>query len=287
MQILVTGKNGQLGSEIQQLKCNYPEYNFVFTDRNELDISDEKSVKSFFLKNEIDLIINCAAYTAVDKSEDEVELSYCTNVTGVKNLIEICENTNKKLIHISTDYVFDGTSNIPYKESDPVNPISVYGKTKREGEEIVLNSTVDALIIRTSWIYSSFGNNFVKTMLRIGKDKERLDVIYDQIGTPTYAKDLANACLSLVSKTNQWQKDQKIYHFSNEGITSWYDFATAIMEISEIDCTVMPIETFQYITKAVRPQYSVLNKRKIKDDFKIEIRHWRSALNEMLKELTA
>ncbi|MDA8641743.1 dTDP-4-dehydrorhamnose reductase, partial [Flavobacteriaceae bacterium] len=228
--ILVTGGNGQLGSELREVAHNYPEYSFFFTDVSDLDISKHIDVKEFVIKNEINTIINCAAYTAVDKAEEEFELSNKINNLAVNNLAVIAKEFNIKLIHISTDYVFDGTNHKPYKESDATNPKSVYGKTKLDGELAIKKiNPANTIIIRTSWVYSNYGNNFLKTMLRLGKERKELGVIVDQIGTPTYARDLAKRVLEILPKINN--ENVELFHFSNEGVCSWYDFASAIFEI--------------------------------------------------------
>ncbi len=287
MKILVTGSNGQLGSEIRELYPKYKNTECVFKDITELDICDSESVKSLIIDEHINAVINCAAYTSVDKAEENVEIAERVNSTGVYNLVEALDKVNGKLIHISTDYVFDGNNFKPYEESDPTCPIDVYGSTKRAGELAVINSKIDAVVIRTSWLYSSFGDNFVKTMLSLGKKKESLNVISDQIGTPTYARDLAKVCLEILSSPNKENinKNGKIYHYSNEGFASWYDFAVLIMEIAELNCKVKPIQTKDYPTKAKRPLYSVLNKKKIKADFKIEIPEWEESLKECIIKL--
>jgi dTDP-4-dehydrorhamnose reductase len=286
MNILVIGSNGQLGSEIKDLAVNYTKFSFFFMNLPELDICNSSQLNIFIKENNINTVINCAAYTAVDKAEEDAEIAEQVNAKGVLNLVNVLEKVDGKLIHISTDYVFDGTSFVPYKESDEVNPIGVYGNTKRRGELAVINSSIDGVVIRTSWLYSSYGNNFLKTMLRIGNEKENLGVIFDQVGTPTYARDLAKTCLDILSDESLDNISEKgeIYHYSNEGVISWYDFAKAIMEISNIDCKVRPIETKDYPTLAKRPQYSVLNKSKIKTDFKIEIPYWRDSLKECIEK---
>ena len=287
MNILVTGANGQLGSEIRSLSENFVDFNFIFKDLPDLDICNFLELENFVNKNKIDSIINCAAYTAVDKAEEESAIAQKVNADGVLNLVKVLEKVNGKLIHISTDYVYDGKSFMPYKETDEVSPIGVYGNTKREGELSVINSGIDGLVIRTSWLYSSYGNNFVKTMLRLGNDRDELGVIFDQVGTPTYARDLALSCLSILlkSKENKISLKGKVYHFSNEGVASWYDFAKAIMVIGNVNCRVNPIETKEYPTPAKRPHYSVLNKSKIKNDFGIEIPYWRDSLSECILKL--
>lgn len=282
MNILVTGKNGQLGSEIKAISNQYQNFNFLCTDIEELDITNKKAINSFFKNNTIDLIINCAAYTAVDKAEDDFEIANKVNNLAVQYLVEAAETYNSKIIHISTDYVFDGSTCIPYKEDKEVSPLGVYGQTKLEGEEHILHAKTQGLIIRTSWVYSEFGNNFVKTMLRLGKEKESLGVIGDQIGTPTNAKDLAYACLDIANQTKQWE-DNQIYHYSNLGVCSWYDFAFEIMQQANLNCKINLIETTDYPTKAKRPQYSVLNKKKITEKFNVKNHHWTISLKRTIK----
>jgi dTDP-4-dehydrorhamnose reductase len=287
MKVLITGSNGQLGSEIIDLACDYENLECVFKDLPELDICDTEVLNTFIIDQHINAVINCAGYTAVDKAEEDLVTASKVNAKGVLNLVNALKKVDGKLIHISTDYVFDGNHSQPYKESDPVSPKGVYGETKRAGELAVLNSSIDAIVIRTSWLYSAYGNNFVKTMLRLGNDKESTQVVFDQIGTPTFAKDLAKTCLDILSNTDSTSisKKGKIYHYSNEGVTSWYDFARAIMEISNIDCNIIPIETKDYPTQAIRPLYSVLDKSKITSDFKVTIPHWRDSLANCLKKI--
>lgn len=287
MKVLITGSKGQLGSEIKELKSDYPQLEFVFKDLPDLNICNANFLNTFILENNINAVINCAAYTAVDKAEDDVEISEQVNVKGVLNLVNALKKVNGKLIHISTDYVFDGSNSEPYKESDKVNPLGVYGKTKRDGELFVIKSAIDSIIIRTSWLYSSFGNNFVKTMYRLGNEKNSLSIIYDQIGTPTYARDLAKVCLDIISisDTKRISSNGKVYHYSNEGVTSWYDFACSVMELSGSDCKVKAIQTIDYPTIAKRPHYSVLNKAKIKNDFNIEIPYWKESLKDCIDKL--
>jgi dTDP-4-dehydrorhamnose reductase len=281
--ILVTGSNGQLGSEIQQLVSE--KVNFFFTDINELDITDEKAIIQFCRKHSIKTIINCAAYTAVDKAESEFKLADKINNLAVKYLSRVSKEQQIKLIHVSTDYVFTGTNYRPYIESDKPNPQSVYGSTKLAGERAITEvSPEGAIIIRTSWVYSSFGNNFVKTMRHLGAERDSLNVIFDQVGTPTYAKDLAKAILEIVNAEKE-NINPELYHFSNEGVASWYDFAKEIMEIEKLTCQVLPIETKDYPTPAKRPHYSLLNKSKIKQEFGIKIPHWKDSLKECLKEI--
>ena len=287
MNILITGSNGQLGSEIRELSVFYKAVNFIFKDLPGLDICDFDKLQNFIIKNNITTVINCAAYTAVDKAEEDEQIAKKVNTEGVSNIVNALQKVNGKLIHISTDYVFNGDHFLPYKESDPVSPIGVYGKTKRAGELAVINSDIDSIVIRTSWLYSSYGNNFVKTMLRLGSEKENLGVIFDQIGTPTYARDLAKTCLEILTGVNALKisKNENLYHYSNEGVASWYDFAISIMELGGVNCKVKPIQTKDYPTLAKRPQYSVLNKSKIKTDFKIEIPYWRDSLKDCIEKI--
>lgn len=272
---LVTGANGQLGNELK-LKL---QDKAVYVDKDELDITDAEAVKNFVSARNFDAIINCAAYTAVDKAESDEKLAELINVEGPKNLAA----TGVPLIHISTDYVFDGTNCRPYIETDEANPQSVYGKTKLAGEKAVMDNAQTAVIIRTAWLYSTFGNNFVKTMQRLGKERDTLNVVFDQVGTPTYAADLAGAIVAILPQMEPGMKE--IYHFSNEGVCSWYDFALAIMAQSDIDCTVLPIESKDYPTAAHRPCYSVLNKAKIKRDFNLKINNWAVSLAECVEKI--
>ena len=287
MKVLITGSNGQLGSEIKELASDYENLECIFRDLPELDICDTETLTTIISDQHINAVINCAAYTAVDKAEEEEQIAQKVNSEGVLNLVDALKKVDGKLIHISTDYVFDGNHSQPYKESDPVSPIGVYGETKRAGELAVLNSSIDSIVIRTSWLYSVYGNNFVKTMLRLGNDKKSIQVVSDQKGTPTFAKDLAKTCLDILSNTGSTSisKKGKIYHYSNEGVTSWYDFAKAIMELGSIDCKVRPIKTKDYPTPAKRPHFSVLNKTKIKKDFNIEIPYWRDSLDKCVEKL--
>jgi len=288
--ILVTGSSGQLGSELQDLISYQPStinhQQFYFTDKKTLDITNEEALEYFVRTNNINTIINCAAYTAVDKAEEDKVNADAINHLAVKYMAKIAKEKNIKLIHISTDYVFDGKNHRPYTEDDTTNPQNVYGHTKLLGERAIESiNPPGAIIIRTSWIYSSYGNNFVKTMLRLGEERKELRVIFDQIGTPTYAKDLAKAILHILNhqpSTIDHQLSTEIYNFSNEGVTSWYDFAKAIFELSNIDCQIDPIETKEYPTPATRPHYSLLNKTKIKRTYSLTIPHWRDALASML-----
>ena len=281
--ILVTGSMGQLGSEIKELSSNY-NYNFFFTTRDDIDITSKDSIKEFCQTNSINVIINCAAYTAVDKAQTDIENADLVNRKAVKKLSIIVKELNIKLIHISTDYVFDGKNFKPYVEEFQTNPQSVYGKTKLDGENELLDiNPLNSIIIRTSWVYSYYGNNFVKTMLRLGKEKEELGVIFDQIGTPTYAKDLAITILNIVPQIENSKVE--IYNYSNEGVLSWYDFAKEIMKMAKLNCKIKAIETYQYPTPAKRPHFSLLNKSKIKSKFNLEIPYWKDGLDDCLKRL--
>lgn len=271
---LVTGCNGQLGTALQTLLKDKA----VYIDREELDLTDEEAVKTYLTANPFECIINCAAYTAVDRAESDEENARKVNALAPLYLAKY----GKKIVHISTDYVFDGTNHKPYTEEDPTHPVSVYGKTKREGEENVLKNAQTAIIIRTAWLYSPHGGNFVKTMRKLGEQKESLNVIFDQIGTPTNAYDLAEAIVAALPQIREGEKE--IYHFTNEGVCSWYDFALEIMNQSKLRCKVHPIESKDYPTPASRPHYSVLNKAKIKQRFNIEIPHWKEGLIKCLKQ---
>ena len=275
--VLVTGADGQLGSEIRQLRAE-----FVYTDRKELDITDFKAVEDYVSSNGINAIINCAAYTAVDKAETDKEAAYNINRIGVKNLAAVAKKYNAKMIHISTDYVFDGKNHKPYIESDATNPQSVYGQTKLDGEKALLEiNPNNSIIIRTSWVYSSFGANFVKSILRLARERDELGIVFDQIGSPTYAKDLAKAIIEILEKL---QNDKtQIYNYSSEGVVSWYDFAKEIVRMSGIECHLKPIESIEYPTPASRPHFSVLNKAKIKKEFGIEVPYWKDGLDECLR----
>ena len=282
--ILITGAKGQLGCELQELFPFYPQYRFFPTDIDTLDLCDKEAIESFINKNDISYIVNCAAYTAVDKAEDDSDLCCRINRDAVQNLAEAAHR-KAKIIHISTDYVFDGTSGKPLRETDKTNPQSVYGKSKLEGEQVLLKTAPDSIIIRTAWLYSSFGNNFVKTMIRLGKEKESLNVVCDQIGTPTYAADLAKAILQIIDESEKYKSfPAGIYHYSNEGVCSWYDFCLKIHELAGITiCKVHPVSTAGYPTKAARPQYSVLDKTKIKETFHLTIPPWEESLERCLK----
>jgi dTDP-4-dehydrorhamnose reductase len=281
--ILITGADGQLGQELQLLLKN-KEYNVIAVNKAALDVSNKQTVTDFFEKNAVDVIINCAAYTAVDKAEGEVEKCYSINEEGAKNLSEICKKTNAIFIHISTDFVFDGSASKPIQETEHTHPLSIYGKSKLAGEQAIAASGCKFIIIRTSWLYSSFGANFAKTILRLAKDRDSLGIVCDQIGSPTYAADLAAAIEKFISNPKS-EELTGIYHFSNSGVASWYDFAVAIKNIRELSVSIKPIETFEYPTPAVRPSYSVLNCRKIKQTLEMEIPHWQESLTKCLSKI--
>jgi dTDP-4-dehydrorhamnose reductase len=302
--ILVTGANGQLGSEIKELVDKAAtlvaqESTFFFTDREALDITNFHAMEEFIDTNEIDTIVNCAAYTAVDKAETDAYNADAINHVAVKDMAKLSKEKGLKLIHISTDYVFNGKHYMPYKEDDATAPNGVYGQTKLDGEHAILEiAPKGAIIIRTSWVYSTYGANFVKTMLRLGKERQELGVIFDQVGTPTYARDLAQAILHIIDCHAPLAETQNviangmkqsptvaIYHYSNEGVLSWYDFAKEIMRMAKLTCQVNPIETKEYPTPAVRPHYSLLNKAKIKKDFNITIPYWKDSLDDCLRKL--
>ena len=283
--VLVTGANGQVGSELHSIVQNnrFDEFSFYFTDKESLGITNKAEVKKFCKDNKIKVIINCAAYTAVDKAEDDRQNADLINNVAVESLSQIAKEKTIQMIHISTDYVFDGTNCKPYVEEDEENPTSVYGRTKLDGEKAMCSvAPENSLILRTSWVYSSFGSNFVKTMLRLGKEQDELGVIFDQIGTPTYARDLAKSILHILTSGYK-NKRVEIYHYSNEGVCSWYDFAKAIFDFSDIPCRLNPISTEQYPTPAKRPHYTLLDKSKIKDRFMLDIPYWRDSLQECLK----
>ena len=280
--VLVTGANGQLGQCIKDLQPKYPDLRFIFTDYLDLDITNLDQVKTFFNENNLDYCINCAAYTAVDKAETEKELAHKINVTGPENLALTCKANNVILIHVSTDFVFDGKSKKPYSETDKPNPLGVYGKTKLDGEKAIQNSIMSYFIIRTSWLYSEHGNNFVKTMLRLTESRDKISVVSDQIGSPTYAGDLAQAIIKIIEINSD---TYGLYHFSNDGEVSWFDFAKAIFVASKKDIKVTPINTKDYPTAAKRPKYSVLDKAKIKAISKIEINFWEDSLKKALSIL--
>ncbi len=282
MNILITGCNGQLGNEMQLLEKDFSEHQWFNTDVEELDITDQLAIEQFIQENQIDGIVNCAAYTAVDKAESNKELCTSLNTVAPAYLAAAVEKRGGWMIQISTDYVFDGTKHTPYAETDTPCPDSVYGSTKLAGEFGVQKFCRRSMIIRTAWLYSTFGNNFVKTMLRLGKEKTELGVIFDQIGTPTYARDLAKAIMAAIAQGIK----PGVYHFSNEGVISWYDFTKAIHRIAGItSCHVRPLHTAEYPTPAKRPAYSVLDKTKIKETYNIEIPYWEESLKECIEKL--
>ncbi len=281
--ILVTGANGQLGNEIRKISSSRKNFNFYFTDVGELDITKLENIQAFYSENKFDYIINCAAYTNVDKAESDEINAEKINAEAVKNLSEISQKYKIPLIHISTDYVFDGESNIPYKEDDKVNPQSVYGKTKLQGEEFA-KKAYKSIIIRTAWLYSSYGNNFVKTMLRLGKERNEINVVSDQAGSPTYAADLAQAILEITKQVtdNQEYNFSGIYHYSNEGSCTWFEFAKEIMQKANLKCIVNPVSSEEYPTPVKRPKYSLLDKAKIKKTFNVKVPFWKDSLEKCL-----
>ena len=282
MNILITGCNGQLGNEIQLLQAQYAQHTWLNTDVNELDITDKAAIERFVEANEIDGMVNCAAYTAVDKAESDPQLARKLNADAPAFLAEAVAKRGGWMVQVSTDYVFNGTKHTPYVETDEPCPNSIYGQTKLEGEQAVSKLCTNAMIIRTAWLYSEFGNNFVKTMIRLGREREQLGVIFDQVGTPTYARDLATAIMTAIDKGIK----PGVYHFSNEGVTSWYDFTKSIHRLAGINtCQVSPLHTAEYPTPACRPAYSVLDKTKIKDAYGSEIPHWEESLAKCIAKL--
>ena len=277
--ILVTGANGQVGNEFQQLENQYTSYKFLFVTKIELSITDENAVEAFFKKNKIAVCINCAAYTAVDKAEQEKELATETNATAVGYLAKTCKANEVLFIHISTDYVFDGTATIPYQTNDKTNPVNFYGSTKLEGEIKAIKENAATIIIRTAWVYSMFGNNFVKTMMRLMKERASIGVVNDQRGAPTYAADLAVAIMKIIATVNP---TPGIYHYTNTGNISWFDFAKEIAETIQTKCVVNSITTAQFPTPAARPAYSVLDTKKIEDSFQIQIADWKKSLHKCI-----
>lgn len=278
--VLITGSNGQLGNCIREVVENKQNIKFIFKSSSDLDITNNQEIKSVFKSNSFDYCINCAAYTAVDKAEDEPEKALEVNSDAVQFLADACRENNTVLIHISTDFVFDGTSKKPYLETDATNPISIYGISKRSGENVIKNTLSEHFIIRTSWLYSEYGNNFMKTMLRLGRERDSLGVVNDQIGAPTYAKDLANAIITIISTDfNEFGT----YHYSNQGNCSWYEFAKEIFQLSNINIDLKPITTSQYPTPAKRPKFSVLNTEKIQEKLQISIPYWKESLAKALE----
>jgi dTDP-4-dehydrorhamnose reductase len=287
MKILVTGAYGQLGNELRTLSEKDPTGQFLFTDLDTLDITDEKQIIYFLNRYNPGFVINCAAYTAVDQAETDEHNARLLNALAPGYLAKAAKNAGAGFLHISTDYVFDGQSFMPYKETNPVSPVSVYGRTKQEGEERCLTEYPGAVILRTSWLYSPFGNNFVKTMLRLGKEREELNVVFDQVGTPTYAADLARAILVIAGIFEKRREEYLpgIYHYSNEGVASWFDFAKAVFEMARISCRIVPVLSDQFPTPARRPHYSILDKTKIKTAFNLSIPYWRESLGICMNKL--
>ncbi len=280
--ILVTGSNGQLGKELQQLAREFQQFKFIFASREDLKIHHYGLAENFFITLKPQYCINCAAYTAVDKAEQEWEMAMLVNGKAVGNLAALCKKYHTRFIHISTDYVFDGESVTPYKEDDQTNPVNIYGKSKQLGEQLCMKEYTDSIIIRTSWVYSSFGHNFVKTMMRLMSERNEINVVNDQIGSPTYAADLAKAILDIIS-SGKWESG--IYHYSNEGKISWYQFALAIKEMMNSNCKINPIPTAAYPTPAKRPHYSLLDGEKIKKVFNIESLPWKVSLEKCIKQI--
>lgn len=290
--ILVTGARGQLGSEIREIvetsETGFEKYKFVFIDREELDLKDSGKIREFLNSSKFDYIINCAAYTAVDGAEGDAENAGRINIDAVESIAILSKERNSKLIHISTDYIFAGENYKPYRENDFASPLNVYGKTKLEGENRIIESRVDSIIIRTSWLYSCYGQNFVKTIRKLAEERDVLNIVFDQIGTPTYGRDLAEVIIKILLSEDKklfGRNTAKIYHYSNEGVTTWYDFARAIVELSSIQCEVNPVKTENYSSIARRPYYSVLDKEKIKRDLNIRIPYWRDSLKDCIRRL--
>ena len=283
MRVLITGANGQLGNEMRRLGAVSPN-EYLFTDVAELDITDKAAVAEFVKSNNVEIIVNCAAYTNVDKAEDDEATAELINATAVRNLAEAVKVVDGTLFHVSTDYVFGSEGNTPRTEDMPTNPLGVYGKTKLHGEQAIAEVGAKAIIIRTAWLYSEFGNNFLKTMLRLTAEKESLNVVFDQVGSPTYAGDLALAIFSII-EGGVYAGNEGVYHFSNEGVCSWYDFATEIAAAAGHECVVMPCHSNEFPSKVTRPPFSVLDKTKIKTTFGIEIPHWRDSMLYCLQRL--
>lgn len=282
-QILVTGSDGQLGNELRTLEPYFSDFQFTFTDYNSLDVTNAKAVSDILREQQFQWLINCAAYTAVDKAEEDREKAFAINSEAVEHLAKSAVAVGTRFIHISTDFVFDGAKASPYVEEDRPRPEGVYAASKREGEAWSLEYHPQSYVLRTSWLYSSFGNNFAKTMMRLGADRDELGVVYDQVGTPTYARDLAEVIVKIIRSEKPLEPG--LYHFSNEGVASWYDFARAVMEFADLDCEVKPITTEEYPTPAKRPTYSVLHKGKIKEALNISIPYWRNSLQDCIELL--
>lgn len=283
MNILITGANGQLGNEMRTI-APQSSHNFIFTDVAELDITNLEAIKACMKENAIHLVVNCAAYTNVDKAEDDIELADLINHKAAENLAIVCKEHNATLIHVSTDYVFQGDGNIPCSEDQPTHPLGIYGKTKLAGEEAILSTGCNALIFRTAWLYSSFGSNFVKTMQRLTAERKEIKVVFDQVGTPTYAADLAEL-IGYIIESNQIHK-VGIYHYSNEGVCSWYDFAKEICDQSGNCCDIQPCHSDEFPSKVKRPHFSVLDKTKVKATFGIKVPYWKSSLNQCIHQLS-
>ncbi|MEO8721337.1 MAG: dTDP-4-dehydrorhamnose reductase [Ginsengibacter sp.] len=283
--ILVTGANGQLANELKVIATDYFQYHFFFKTKEELPIENANALKYFFEKNQIDYCINCAAFTAVDKAESEEEKAFKVNAEGVKNLADICEIHQTKLVHISTDYVYDGGSNVPLKEDHNTRPLNVYGASKLKGEELALKNNPSSIVIRTSWVYSSFGNNFVKTMLRLFREKTEINVVADQYGSPTYAADLAKVIMKFIEDLQSGMKLSGVYNYCNDGVVSWYEFAVAIKSFVNSDCVIYPIASSSYQTAAKRPSYSVLDTSKIKEVLHVIIPNWKKSLQKCITVL--
>ncbi|MCB4807295.1 dTDP-4-dehydrorhamnose reductase [Tamlana sp. 62-3] len=282
IQILVTGANGQLAQCLKTLTTNLEGYQFYFYSRNDFDISDKAKVEAIFKTKNFSFCINCAAFTNVDTSESNKETSDLINHKAVYNLAVACTQNNVKLIHVSTDFVFDGNQSLPYQETDKTNPLGVYGNSKLLGEKAIQNTLKAHYILRTSWLYSEFGNNFLKTMLRLAETRPEIGVVFDQVGTPTYAVDLAALIISIIQKDND---AFGVYHYSNEGVASWYDFAVAIFNLKNLNTKVLPIRSIQYPTPAKRPSFSVFDKQKVKHTFNVSIPHWRTSLEKCLQNV--
>ena len=280
--ILVTGANGQVGRELRESAKDYPAYNFIFLIKEDLPIHDREKVEQYFYLHKPQYCLNCAAYTAVDKAESENDLAFQINGEATGVLAEVCQRLGTKFVHISTDYVFNGTASVPYLEDDAVDPVNAYGASKLLGEQLALKHNPDSIVIRTSWVYSEFGNNFVKTMMRLMKDRKSINVVADQSGSPTYAADLAKAMLEIVG-SGKWVGG--IFNYSNEGVITWHQFAEAIRDLTGSDCDVHPIPSSSYPTPARRPDYSVLDKSKIKTAYQLEIPHWHTSLAACVQKL--
>ena len=280
--LLVTGANGQLGKEFRALENKFPSFPFIFVTREELPVQNNEQLIEFFQRHQPSFCINCAAYTAVDKAETEKEAAFLVNATAVGLLSSVCSQFNTKLVHISTDYVFDGLSPVPYTEEDATCPVNTYGASKLKGEELCLKNNPNAIIIRTAWVYSTFGNNFVKTMIRLMKERDSFTVVNDQVGAPTYAADLAGVIMHII-EGDHWEAG--LFHYSNSGKISWYDFAVTIKELTGSSCKITPISTSQYPTPAKRPSFSLLNATKIKNTFSISVPDWRASLEKCLQQL--